>query len=65
LSAFYYLRFIKIIYFDNSKAWTLVDKINKDKSIFIGLSLFFLLFLFIFPSPLLILSHEIAIWVLV
>ena len=65
LSAFYYLRFIKIMYFDTSKSWTLVDKIDKDKSIFIGASLFFLVLLFIFPSPLFILSHEIAVWVLV
>jgi NADH-quinone oxidoreductase subunit N len=65
LSAFYYLRFIKIMYFDASKSWTLVDKIDKDKSIFIGASLFFLVLLFIFPSPLFILSHEIAVWVLV
>jgi hypothetical protein len=53
------------MYFDASKSWTLVDKIDKDKSIFIGASLFFLVLLFIFPSPLFILSHEIAVWVLV
>jgi NADH-quinone oxidoreductase subunit N len=57
LSAFYYLRFIKIMYFEKINGWMLLDIIDKEKSILLGSSLFFLLFLFVFPSPLLTLAQ--------
>jgi NADH-quinone oxidoreductase subunit N len=65
LSAFYYLRFIKTIYFDVSQNWVLLETIDKEKTFLIGGSFFFLIFFFLYPSPLLLLSHEIALWVLV
>jgi NADH-quinone oxidoreductase subunit N len=65
LSAFYYLRFIKTMYFDKAKSWVLIETIDKEKSFLLGGSFFFLVFFFIYPSPLLLMAHELSLWVLV
>jgi NADH-quinone oxidoreductase subunit N len=65
LSAFYYLRFIKNMYFDVPQKWVLLETIDKEKTFLMGGSFLFLVFFFLYPSPLLLLSHEIALWVLV
>ena len=64
ISAFYYLRFIKVMYFDLPQSLVLIDRIDKEKSIILGRSFFFLSFFFFWPGPLLLLVHEVSLWVI-
>ena len=60
IAAFYYLRIIKVIYFDTEK-----DKFEKNHNIGLKISLFFstifILFYFIYPSPLIEIIEKIKI----
>jgi len=60
VSAFYYLRFIKVMYFDLPQKLILIDRIDKEKSLILGGSFFFLILLFFWPSPLFLLAHEVS-----
>jgi len=62
LSAFYYLRFIKIIYFDFVQKTSSLFTIDKEKSYLIGFSLLFIVFLFLYPSPLITCLHYFSLW---
>ena len=58
ISAFYYIRFIKIIFFDESNAGFLhVNSMSYFHSLVLGFSFLFILFLFICPGPLIILTQ--------
>ena len=68
ISVFYYIRIIKIIFFEisslkknNNKFMQLISKNINIESLIFSSFLFLLLFLFIYPSPLLILSECVAI----
>jgi NADH-quinone oxidoreductase subunit N len=50
ISSFYYIRIIKIIYFEKTIDWNFYYPINEEKSIVIGLTFFLLIFLFINPN---------------
>jgi NADH-quinone oxidoreductase subunit N len=65
LSAFYYLRFIKIIYFDQCLNYPSLVSIDKEKSYLLGSSLIFLIFFFIYPSPFVTFAHKIALWFII
>jgi NADH-quinone oxidoreductase subunit N len=61
LSAFYYLRFIKLIYFDNTiKSKFSLMPIDKEKSFILGFTVLFLIFLFLFPRPLFFYLHSLS-----
>jgi proton-translocating NADH-quinone oxidoreductase chain N len=67
ISVFYYIRIIKIIFFEisslkknNNKFMQLISKNINIESLIFSSFLFLLLFLFIYPSPLLILSECVA-----
>lgn len=58
VSAFYYIRFIKIIFFDESnKGFLHKNSINYIHSLILGCTFLFILFLFLCPSPLLLLTQ--------
>ena len=60
ISAVYYIRLIKIMYFENPETITIYKSMDLQKSIILGLSLTFIVFFMINPSYLLILTHEVA-----
>jgi len=58
VSAFYYIRFIKIIFFDEANVGFLHEsKITYGHSLVLGLTFLFILFLFLCPNPLLVLTQ--------
>ena len=68
ISVFYYIRIIKIIFFEisslktnNNKFMQLISTNINIESLIFSSFLFLLLFLFIYPSPLLMLSECVAI----
>lgn len=60
VSCFYYIRLIKISYFDKSERFSFVFPLSKYSSLVLGFGFFSLVFLFINPLLLLFLSHKMA-----
>jgi len=58
ISTFYYIRIVKIMYFESSIAGKLYYPIKSDISILIVCLFYFLLFLFINPTLLYLISHK-------
>jgi NADH:ubiquinone oxidoreductase subunit 2 (subunit N) len=47
IACFYYIRLIKIMYFENLPVWTVSYSISKSTSLFLGLFTFLVMFLFV------------------
>nr|QGN73906.1 NADH dehydrogenase subunit 2 [prasinophyte sp. MBIC10622] len=60
LSCFYYIRLVKVMYFETPHVWVSYAPMDKEKAVLLGLTLFFTMFFFVYPSPLFLLTHEIA-----
>ena len=60
IGAFYYLRFIKIMYFEKLTNWVSFNQVSREGSIILGLSFLFIIGFFLNPSLLLTLTHKIA-----
>jgi proton-translocating NADH-quinone oxidoreductase chain N len=60
ISCFYYIRLIKIIYFESPKTWISYTRMDKEKSLVLAITSFFILFFFLYPSPLFLFTHKIA-----
>ena len=60
ISCFYYIRLIKIMYFETPKEWISFAPVSKAGSLVLGLTTLFLLFFMIYPSPLSLASHKVA-----
>lgn len=60
ISCFYYIRIIKIMYFEKSQTWCSFSRISKENGIILSFTLFFLLFFITYPSPLYLATHKAA-----
>jgi proton-translocating NADH-quinone oxidoreductase chain N len=60
ISCFYYIRFVKIMYFDTPKKWILYKPMDREKSLLLAITLFLISFFFLYPSPLFLVSHQMA-----
>jgi len=62
ISCFYYIRLIKIMYFEKPvvNEWIDYDIIDKQKAIVLGVTLFILVFFFAYPAPLFVYTHKLA-----
>jgi NADH:ubiquinone oxidoreductase subunit 2 (subunit N) len=60
ISCFYYIRFVKIMYFDTPKKWILYKPMDREKSLLLAITSFLISFFFLYPSPLFLVSHQMA-----
>lgn len=60
IGSFYYLRLIQIMYFEKPKHMITYTEIDSSKALIMAVSTFILLFFFVYPSPLMILTHKAA-----
>jgi|TARA_B110000971_G_C20004582_1_gene498465 proton-translocating NADH-quinone oxidoreductase chain N len=65
ISCFYYLRLIKILTFEKPDSWIHYPPMDKEKAFVLGITSFFILFFFLYPSPLFIACHQVAASILV
>nr|AGH24379.1 NADH dehydrogenase subunit 2 [Reclinomonas americana ATCC 50283] len=63
ISAVYYLGIVKIMYFEKLDSWTSFEQVDKQKAIILGVTTFLILFFFIYPSPLILMSHKAALMI--
>jgi len=61
ISTFYYIRIIKVLYFENTLVGKLYYPVNTNNTVILSLLLFMLIFLLINPSFLLLYLHKITI----
>ena len=61
ISCFYYIRLIKIMYFEKPSHWIIYKPMEKEISYLLGITLFFILFFFFYPSPFFYIAHKVAI----
>ncbi len=64
VGAFYYLRFIKIMYFEKPVNFPSFLSMSREQSIILGMSLIFIVALFMNPSPLLVMTHKMALQII-
>jgi len=60
VAAFYYIRIIKLMFFDNSNVYTTYKQMDKLNAYILSVSVFFLIFFFSYPHPFLMCAHKIA-----
>nr|ADT62143.1 NADH dehydrogenase subunit 2 [Isoetes engelmannii] len=60
ISCFYYIRLVKIMYFDTPKIWILYEPMDREKSLLLAITLFLLTLFFLYPSPLFLVTHKMA-----
>jgi proton-translocating NADH-quinone oxidoreductase chain N len=60
ISCFYYLRLIKIMYFEMNAPWLSFPQIDREKAVCISASLFALVFIFVYPTPFFLLAQKLA-----
>ncbi len=60
ISCFYYIRLVKIMYFEKTKNYLSFAEIKKENAIILAFSFFFILFFMLFPTPLYVVSHKFA-----
>ncbi len=56
----YYIRLIKIMYFETTPKWTAFEQMDKEKAIITASACFFIVFFFIHPTPIFIATHKAA-----
>ena len=60
VGAFYYLRLIKIMYFEKAESFTSFKVMTREQSIILGVTFIFIIFLSLEPTPLLMLTQKMA-----
>nr|UQV94668.1 NADH dehydrogenase subunit 2 [Haplopteris ensiformis]UQV94694.1 NADH dehydrogenase subunit 2 [Haplopteris ensiformis]UQV94704.1 NADH dehydrogenase subunit 2 [Haplopteris ensiformis]UQV94723.1 NADH dehydrogenase subunit 2 [Haplopteris ensiformis] len=60
IGCFYYIRLVKIMYFDTPKRWILYKPMDPEKSLLPAISSLLISFFFLYPSPLFLVTHEMA-----
>lgn len=60
ISCFYYIRLVKIMYFEAPKTWCSFSRVPRENAIALGISLFLIILLMAYPSPLHLLTHKVA-----
>nr|ATY40889.1 NADH dehydrogenase subunit 2 [Picobiliphyte sp. MS584-11] len=54
VASFYYIRCIKLAYFDGTKEWISLGECSKEISLILGLTIFFISFFFLYPSTMIL-----------
>jgi proton-translocating NADH-quinone oxidoreductase chain N len=62
ISAVYYIYVIRILYFDKSSLWIYLKPINVELSYLLAITFFFIIFFILFASPMLIYTHQLALF---
>ncbi len=60
ISCFYYLRVVKIMYFEAPKSWLTFSRVSKESSIILAITTLFIITLMGYPFPLYVASQKVA-----
>lgn len=62
VSCFYYIRVVKIMYFEKPESWCSYMQIPKENALTLAVSLWFILFFMMYPSPLHLITHKVSLF---
>jgi NADH-ubiquinone oxidoreductase chain 2 len=48
------------MYFEKPSVWLIYEQMDREKSLVLGFTLFFMIFFFFYPSPLFLIAHKVA-----
>ena len=60
ISCFYYIRVVKIMYFEAPQNWLSFSRMSKESSLVLAVTTFFIVGLMAYPYPLYVASHKVA-----
>lgn len=60
VSCFYYIRVVKIMYFENPKTWVTLARPSQAAAYCLALCFLFLLLFMVYPTPLYVASYKVA-----
>ena len=60
VSCFYYIRFVKVMYFDTPLVWSFYKPMDREKSIILAVTFFLITLFFVYPSPIFLITHQMA-----
>jgi proton-translocating NADH-quinone oxidoreductase chain N len=60
IGCFYYIRLVKIMYFDTPRTWMIYKPMDRDKSLLLAITFSFITLFFLYPSPLFLVTHQMA-----
>jgi len=60
ISCFYYIRFVKVMYFDTPNTWNLYKPMDREKSLLLGITLLGIVCFFLYPSPFFLVAHQMS-----
>jgi len=60
ISCFYYIRFVKVMYFDAPLNWIYYKPMDQAKSLVLAITVLLTTFFFLYPSPLFLVTHQMA-----
>ncbi len=60
ISCFYYIRLVKVMYFDTPPMRVYSKPIDRGQSLVLAITVFLVTFLFVYPSPLFLVTHQMA-----
>ena len=61
VGSYYYIRLIKVMFFEKSSTWRLYKPIDREKSLVLAITTIFIMFFFAYPTPLLVSLQHMAI----
>jgi proton-translocating NADH-quinone oxidoreductase chain N len=60
IGAYYYIRLIKVMFFEKVSNWNVYKVLDREKSLVLGITFFIILFFFMYPLPILFITHNMA-----
>jgi len=60
IGAYYYIRLIKVMFFEKVTTWTIYKPLDREKSLVLGSTFFIIMFFFLYPGPILVMAHNMA-----
>nr|AEO21067.1 NADH dehydrogenase subunit 2 [Silene conica] len=60
IGCFYYIRLVKRMFFDKPRTWILYEPMDRNKSLLLAITSFFITSSFLYPSPLFSVTHQMA-----
>jgi proton-translocating NADH-quinone oxidoreductase chain N len=60
ISCFYYIRFVKVMYFDTPAVWSFYKPLDREKSVLLAVTFCLIALFFLYPSPLFLVTHQMA-----
>nr|AJP33436.1 NADH dehydrogenase subunit 2 [Araucaria heterophylla] len=60
IGRFYYIRLVKIMYFDTPRTWMIYKPMDRDKSLLLAITFSSITLFFLYPSPSFLVTHQTA-----